>query len=88
MLTKKYGKPSYCVEEFDNPYQPEDDNTKMIYTRLDKCKYATEYETDEGTITLRIVHMEVEYEQICCVLLAYNDKKNNLAEMESASDDL
>lgn len=88
MLAKKYGKPSYCVEEFDNPYQPEDDNMKMFYTEQDKCKYVTEYETDEGTITLRIVHTKAEYEHICWVMLVYNDKKNNVAEMESASDDL
>ena len=61
---------------------------KMFYTEQDKCKYVTEYETDEGAITLRIVHTKAEYEHICWVMLVYNDKKNNVAEMESASDDL
>lgn len=88
MLTKKYGKPSYCVEEFDAPYQPEDDKMKMFYVEQDKCKYGTEYETDEGTITLRILQTKVEFEHFCYVMLVYNDKKNNLAEKESASDDL
>lgn len=88
MLTKKYGKPSYCVEKFDASYQPDDDMMKMFYTEQDKCKYGTDFETDEGTITLRIIHTKVEFEHFCCVMLVYNDKKNNVAEMESASDDL
>jgi len=88
MLTKKYGKPSYCVEEFNDTYQPKDDMMKMFYVEQDKCDYGTDFETDEGTITLKIVHAKADYEHFCSVMLVYNDKKNNLVEKESASDDL
>lgn len=88
MLTKKYGKPSFCIEEFDSYSQPKDDMMKMLYAEQDRCKYGTEYETDEGIITLKIVHAKADFEHFCSVMLVYNDKKNNLVEKESASDDL
>ena len=88
MLTKKYGKPSFSIEEFDNPYQPEDDNMKMFYTEQDKCKYGTEYETDEGIITLKITHVKAEYKDFCYVTLVYTDSKNFSDAEKSASDDL
>lgn len=88
MLTKKYGKPSFSIEEFDSYSQPKDDMMKMLYAEQDRCKYGTKYETDEGVISLNISHMKIEYEDICRVVLVYTDNKNFSAAEESASDDL
>ena len=88
MLIKKYGKPSFCIEEFDSYSQPKDDMIKMLYAEQDKCKYGTEYETDEGSIILNIAHVKVEYKDFCYVTLVYTDNKNFSAAEKSASDDL
>lgn len=88
MLTKKYGKPSFCIEEFDSYSQPKDDMIKMLYAEQDKCKYGTEYETDEGSIVLNIAHVKVEYKDFCYVTLIYTDNTNFSTAEKSASDDL
>ena len=88
MLTKKYGESDYCVEEFDDSYQPQDDMMKMFFVKQDKCKYETGYAADGGEITLRIIHISADYDDFCSVMLLYTDKKNFSALKESASDDL
>lgn len=85
MLTKKYGVPSYCEETFQTYSQPTDDGTKMLYLKMDKCKFSSIFETKNGEIHLSIKHIK---DESCCVNLIYIDALNNNAAQENAMDDL
>ncbi len=85
MLTKKYGEPSDCVETFQSHYQPENDNDKMHELKMDRCKYYTIFETEKGSIELRLAHQSVSE---CYVVLSYFDAINQQAVMSDAMDDL
>ena len=54
MLTEKYGKPSDVVEKFDGYSQPRDDKSRMHEVGMDRCKYYSIWETDNGEIQLSI----------------------------------
>jgi len=83
LLTEKYGKPSDCVEKFQNKYA-DDDNLKMSEVKMNGCKYFTSYETEKGSIQLSIGASEMN----CFVILEYFDKINGGIIKAHAIDDL
>lgn len=85
MLTIKYGEPADCVETFQSYSQPEDDNSKMYELKFDRCKYYTVFETEKGSIELRLAHQDVSK---CYVTLSYYDAVNQKTVMSDAMDDL
>lgn len=85
LLTEKYGKPSECIEKFQSPAKPEDDDSKMYAVKFDRCKYQTTYVTEKGTIQLSIEHDGVIR---CFVKLIYLDKINGETVRKQALDDL
>lgn len=80
MLAKKYGEPSFNIEQFHREITP---GYEMYY--LDECRYSTLYELEHGKI---LVTISKDSE----VLLAYYDRINNAineqASMQEALDDL
>lgn len=84
LLTEKYGSPLESIEEFQT-YTPEDDGSKMTQVKLGSCKYFATFETEKGTIQLKIENDEVSH---CFVKLAYFDKINSEAVKKQALDDL
>lgn len=85
MLSKKYGEPSVCIEEFQSRYEPDDDQERFIYVQSDRCKYQTSFETSKGNIQLSISH---QGHSNCFVLLVYFDKINGEIASNEAMDDL
>lgn len=84
LLTEKYGKPSESLEEFESSYTPEDDNSKMLALKMNRCKYYTIYEMDKGSIQLSIETDEI----VGRVMLNYFDKINGEIIRAKAIDDL
>lgn len=85
MLTEKYGKPSECVEEFQGYGSPNDNSDKLHRLKMDRCTYATVFETPKGDIQLSLEHQSVSS---CFVKLQYWDKINTDAVKAKAMDDL
>lgn len=87
LLTVKYGKLSSCVEKFQDSYDltPTNDNDRIHYVYLDKCKYETRFATDKGEIVLWIEHESVSR---AFVMLLYKDKINGSIIKKHAIDDL
>ena len=85
MLSKEYGEPSVCIEEFQSHSEPDDDQMKMIYVQSDRCKYQPSFETSKGSIQLSISHQGYEN---CFVLLEYFDKIIGEVGSNEAMDDL
>lgn len=83
MLSEKYGNPSDCVEHFDNSYV-DDDNGRMHELRMDRCKYITMFETDKGSIRLKIEYENFESH----VVLSYFDGVNQEKLRKQIMDDL
>ncbi len=74
LLTVKYGEPSEIVEKFDTYSEPYDDGSRMLYVKMDNCKYYTTYELENGSIQISIDHQSL---MSCFVRLAYFDKINS-----------
>ncbi|MBG6131626.1 hypothetical protein IWQ47_003054 [Aquimarina sp. EL_43] len=85
LLTEKYGEPSEIVEKFDVQSEPEDDNSKMHEVGMNRCKYYTTYETENGSIQLSI---ENDGFLTSFVILSYFDKINSKIIREKAKSDL
>lgn len=85
LLTEKYGEPSDVVEKFDTRIEPRDDNAKMHDVGMNRCKYYTTYETDNGSIQLSI---ENNGFTTSFVMLSYFDKINSEIIREKAKRDL
>lgn len=85
MLTRKYGEPSACVEEFQGYTQPRSDNDKLHALQMDRCTYCTVFETLKGDIQLSLDHRDVT---TCFVKLQYWDRINTEAVQEQAMEDL
>lgn len=80
--TEKYGTPT-SYEYFSDPYY-EGDGYELQALRLEKCTYASYYETDKGYIS-------VEIDDSKCVTVMYEDAinvkiKNHEAEMSISED--
>ena len=84
MLTEKYGEPSDVVEKFDNA-SPDDDHSKMYEVGFDRCKYYSNWRTNNGDIQLAIDRDGVTR---CFVRLMYFDKINSEVIRAKAKDDL
>lgn len=82
MLTKKYGEPDECVERCGNSF--DDDNSKMHEVMMNRCKYYSTYNTDNGSITLTISNDNRYYR----VKLFYTDKINSEIFDDAAMEDL
>jgi hypothetical protein len=85
LLTEKYGEPSEIVEKFDTYPEPKDDNSKMFEVGMNKCKYYTTYELENGTIQLSIENNGLS---TSFVMLSYFDKTNSEIIRQKALDDL
>lgn len=85
MLTEKYGIASEEVEKFESYIEPRDDNMRMSFVKMDKCKYYAIWETDKGKIQLSIERVETSD---CIVKLTYLDKINGDKIKAQAIDDL
>ena len=78
------GRPADCIEEFQSYSEPDDDMTRMLCVRMDKCKYTTRFETEKGYIELRIS----KNDSGGSVVLMYEDKINSSLATENAMNDL
>ena len=85
MLTEKYGKPSSCIEKFQDSFGVSDDRGKMYAVQFDKCKYETRFTPDNGEIVVWIEH---EGFSSCYVALSYFDDANSNTMRQNAKDDL
>lgn len=85
LLTEKYGEPSEVVEKFDTNIEPEDDNSKMHEVGMNRCKYYSAYEMENGSIRLSI---ENDGFSTSFVRLSYFDKINSKIIREKAKGDL
>ena len=85
LLTEKYGEPSEIVEKFDTYSEPADDGDRMHAVEMDRCKYYTTYELENGSIQISIDHQSV---MSCFVMLTYFDKINSEKVRQKAIDDL
>lgn len=78
-LTNKYGEPSEVIENFEYPYSPTEYPLQAF--QLEKATYKTRFITENGGVTLSIIH----YQMTTAVCLIYWDKTNEdklSAEME------
>ncbi|QEN08198.1 hypothetical protein EXM22_09440 [Oceanispirochaeta crateris] len=85
LLIEKYGEPSEIVEKFDTYSEPKDDNSKMYEVGMDRCKYYTSFELENGTIQLSI---ENDGFSSVFVMLSYFDRINSDVIRQEAIDDL
>ena len=85
MLTKKYGEPEVCIEEFQTKIMQNDDNSKIHEVRMNRCKYVTGYTTEKGDIELQI---KGSFTDGCYVTLIYFDKINGEVIEAEAMEDL
>jgi len=85
LLTEKYGEPSDTVEKFDTDREPGDDKAKMFQVGMDRCKYFTTFELENGSI-----HLSIENNGFSSsfVMLSYYDKVNSEKIRQKALDDL
>lgn len=81
LYKQKYGEDSESFEFFKDPYY-EGDGYELQAVGLDKCNYATFYNTDKGTIAIEIASTKA-------ILIGYEDKINiNLFKEEKTSEAL
>ena len=85
LLTKKYGEPSECIEQFQYYKTPEDNNTKLHCLKMDECTYSTTFVTENGEIKLSLEHVNVLQ---CFVKLQYWDRINTDEVKAKVMDDL
>lgn len=83
-LIDKYGRPSECVEKFDDRYV-DDDNDRLHALKFDKCHYYTIWSTELGDIELSLQRDEVLH---CYVFLKYYDRINGNAVQDVIMEDL
>lgn len=88
MLIKKYGEPTTVIEEFQGGKQPDNDYMKWNYAKSNRCNYETNFELKEGTISVSIKSVEIDYEKYCYVQLLYIDGINSLKKSANVIDDL
>ena len=83
MLSEKYGEPKDCVEKFQNDYA-NDNNSKKHELSMDRCKYYSIFDGDNGEIQLEITHQSFS----CYVMLSYLDNANQEKLRKHIMDDL
>ena len=72
LLTIKYGEPDRVNEEFEGTLPPRDDSSKMHELVMERCKYWSSFELENG-----IIQVSIEYSGNAFVMLAYWDKINS-----------
>ncbi len=73
MLSKKYGNPTECIEDF-NGYKVLDDNSSRLRSqKVDNCIYISTFETPAGYIRLSLDHQGMGS---CYAKIQYLDKIN------------
>ena len=82
MLTEKYGTPAVVIEEFDRA--PKDNNAKLYELTMDRCTWASGFETELGEIELSIEYQDFQSR----VVLRYRDKINTEKVRKQALEDL
>jgi hypothetical protein len=82
MLTEKYGAPAVVIEEFDR--DPKDNNAKLYELTMDRCTWASGFETELGEIELSIEYQDFQSR----VVLRYRDKINTEKVRKQALEDL
>ena len=82
MLTEKYGAPAVVIEEFKRT--PQDDNDKIYELRMNRCTWASAFQTELGEIELSIEHQDFQSR----VVLRYRDKINTEKVRKQALEDL
>ena len=82
MLTEKYGAPAVVIEEFDRA--PKDNNAKLHELTMDRCTWASGFETELGEIELSIEYQDFQSR----VVLRYRDKINTEQVRKQALEDL
>lgn len=88
MLIEKYGSPSECIEVFQSRIQPNDDQMKWNYALAGRCDYNSQFELEEGSISLSIKHLNTAYNTYCYVQLLYMDGLNTFRSKSNAMNDL
>lgn len=82
MLTEKYGTPAVVIEEFER--DPKDNNSKLHELKMDRCTWASGFQTELGEIELSIEYKDFR----SCVVLRYRDKVNTEKVKKQALEDL
>lgn len=82
LLTEKYGAPTKVIEEFKR--SPDDDKDKLHELFMNRCTWASLFETESGEIELLINSVDLE----SCVVLRYRDKVNTGKVRQQALEDL
>ena len=82
MLTEKYSAPAVVIEEFKRT--PQDDNDKIYELRMNRCTWASAFQTELGEIELSIEHQDFQSR----VVLRYRDKINTEKVRKQALEDL
>ena len=85
MLTKKYGEPTDCIEEFQSLYGPYDDNERFYELGMGRCTYVTGFQTEKGSISVEMMKVNMLE---ATVKLQYWDRINTDAVRDNAMDDL
>lgn len=84
MLTKKYGKPTKCVEKFTRTEG--DESHKMLALSRDECEWYTTFSCEHGDIKVSIVKGRFAIDGRVCI--SYYDKVNSTIVNQAAMDDL
>ena len=79
-LTSKYGEPDEVTEKFDYPYSTS--SYPLLAFEMEKALYRTRFKTENGGVTLSIIH----YQTATAVCLLYWDKENE-AKMDAELED-
>lgn len=85
MLSRKYGEPTQCIEEFNTTIQPDDDRSKMYHAQMERCNYYCQFQAINGFIELKIISLGTDG---VSVALLYTDSINLSSKMDSIMDDL
>jgi hypothetical protein len=82
---QRRGEAAEIVEKFDTYSEPDDDNARMHELGMDRCKFFTIFELENGRIQLSIEH---DGFSSSFVMLSYYDKINSEKIRQKAIDDL
>ena len=81
-LTNKYGEPDEVIEKFETPYSPT--SFPLQAFQLEKATYRTRFKSENGGVTLSILHYKTE--TVVCLL--YWDKENEAKMAAEVEDEL
>ncbi|MBE6323103.1 MAG: hypothetical protein E7073_08820 [Bacteroidales bacterium] len=82
MLTQKYTRP-HSIEKFDSYSEPTNNGNKMTLVQLDRCKYQSDFNINNGSIMLFIKNGFDAH-----IVLVYEDAANAKVNDQNVLDDL